>query len=86
MCCRMSQVQMRLKNDFVWNRQPHRFPSKQITFFPLPETLVRNPRLLLSQGKAIKHVDLVKGIPRRFANAYMASEIFYVGGKTIDAA
>lgn len=54
--------------------------------FPLPETLVRNPRRLLSQGKAIKHVDLAKGIPRRFANAYMASEIFYVGGKTNDAA
>ena len=54
--------------------------------FPLPAALVRNPRLLLEQGPALKMVDLAKAIPVRFADAYEAAEIFYVGGETVDAA
>ena len=54
--------------------------------FPLPAALVRNPRLLLSRGPALKMVDLAKAIPMRFADAYEAAEIFYVGGETVDAA
>ena len=54
--------------------------------FPLPAALVRNPRLLLSQGPALKMVDLAKAIPVRFADAYEAAKIFYVGGETVDAA
>ncbi len=54
--------------------------------FPLPAALVRNPRLLLEQGPALKMVDLAKAIPVRFAGAYEAAKIFSVGGETVDAA
>lgn len=43
--------------------------------FPLPDTLTRNPRLLLSQGLAARNRDLSGAIPRRFTRAYESAEI-----------
>ena len=43
--------------------------------FPLPDTLVLNSRLLISQGHATSHRDLSGSIPRRFADAYADAEI-----------
>ena len=43
--------------------------------FPLPDTLTRNPRLLLGQGLAARHRDLAGAIPRRFTRAYESAEI-----------
>ena len=54
--------------------------------FPLPEALVRNPRLLLSQGRAVGHIDLAKAIPVRFADGFTAAEIFRTEEGTVDAA
>ena len=53
-CCRMWQVRMRLKNDFIWNQQPQCLPSRQITFFPLPETLA----LQMSMKRSWQHSKL----------------------------
>lgn len=54
--------------------------------FPLPVSLVRNPRLLLSQGPAVRNIDYTKAVPVRFADAFSAAEIFHVEEETIDAA
>ena len=43
--------------------------------FPLPDTLTRNPRLLLSQGLAARNRDLSGAIPRRFTQSYESAEI-----------
>ena len=43
--------------------------------FPLPDTLVLNPRLLIGQGHAARHRDLSGSIPRRFAATYADAEI-----------
>ena len=43
--------------------------------FPLPDTLVRNPRLMISQGLAARHRELAQAIPRRFGEAYECAEI-----------
>ncbi|MCY4468675.1 MAG: hypothetical protein OXC08_08120 [Thiotrichales bacterium] len=43
--------------------------------FPLPDTLVRDPRRLLNQGLAAHNGDLSGAIPRRFAEAYEGATI-----------
>ena len=43
--------------------------------FPLPDTLVRDPRRLLNQGLAAHNGDLSGAIPRRFAEAYEEATI-----------
>ena len=50
--------------------------------FPLPDTLARNPRLLLSQGLAARNRDLSGAIPRRFVHAYESANVI---GHTPDA-
>ena len=54
--------------------------------FPLPDTLVRNPRLLLSQGPAVRNRDLARAIPRRFTDAYESAEIVRHTAGAVDVA
>ena len=51
--------------------------------FPLPDTLTLDPRRLTGQGRAARHRDLSRAIPRRFGDAYACAEIF---SRRIDAA
>ncbi len=44
--------------------------------FPLPDTLTRNPRLLLGQRHAKHYRDLAGAIPQRFADAYENASMF----------
>lgn len=44
--------------------------------FPLPDTLVLNPRLLTGQGRAERHRELKHAIPPRFEEAWGEAEIF----------
>ena len=43
--------------------------------FPLPDTLTRDPRLWLNQGRAARNRDLSGAIPRRFTQSYESAEI-----------
>lgn len=43
--------------------------------FPLPDTLVRDPRRLLNQGLAARNSDFAGAFPRRFAEAYEEATI-----------
>ena len=43
--------------------------------FPLPDTLTRDPRRWLSQGRAARNRDLSGAIPRRFTPSYESAEI-----------
>ena len=43
--------------------------------FPFPDTIVRDPRLMISQGLATNHRELAQAIPGRFREAYECAEI-----------
>ena len=47
--------------------------------FPLPDTLVLDPRRLLGQGPAKRHRHLARAIPGRFGTAYEDAEIVPCG-------
>ena len=53
--------------------------------FPLPDTLVRDPRRLLNQGLAARNGDLSGAIPRRFAQAYEEATIVSREGEPVSS-